>query len=321
MSYNKVIENTLSQLSTLYSKDGNHFKAKAYDRDKDKIVLSKKPINSLNDLKGLKIGKSATKRIVELIETGQVRELIEAKSNPKYIFADVYGIGPKKAKELADKDGVKSIAELREKQKDLLNDVQIKGLKYYEDVLERIPRKEIQLYEKKMKKIFDELNTDGKATMMIVGSYRRGATDSGDIDVIITSTKKKTDIFDRFLDALDEKKLLKDFLSRGKKKSLTVGKIRGKPNRRLDFMYTSMEEFPFAILYFTGSKMFNTLMRARANDMNLTMNEHGLYTYVKRKKGEKIAKKFKDEKDIFKYLGIKYVEPIERNKFENYQLL
>ena len=40
MSYNKVIENTLSQLSTLYSKDGNHFKNK-HDRDKDKIVLSK----------------------------------------------------------------------------------------------------------------------------------------------------------------------------------------------------------------------------------------------------------------------------------------
>ena len=141
-----------------------------------------------------------------------------------------------------------------------------------------------------MKKIFDELNIDGKATMMIVGSYRRGATDSGDIDVIITSTKKKTDIFDRFLDALDEKKLLKDFLSRGKKKSLTVGKIRGKPNRRLDFMYTSMEEFPFAILYFTGSKMFNTLMRARANDMNLTMNEHGyiLMSNVRREKIKEI---------------------------------
>ena len=49
--------------------------------------------------------------------------------------------------------------------------------------------------EELTRKIFDELNTDGKATMMIVGSYRRGATDSGDIDVIITSTKKKTDIF------------------------------------------------------------------------------------------------------------------------------
>ena len=54
-----------------------------------------------------------------MIETGQVRELVEAKSNPKYIF-DVYGIGPKKAKELADKDGVKSIAELRESKKTFL---------------------------------------------------------------------------------------------------------------------------------------------------------------------------------------------------------
>ena len=104
-----------------------------------KIRCFPKTINSLDDLKGLKIGKSATKRIVELIETGQVRELVEAESNQT--FADVYGIGPKKAKELADKDGVKSIAELREKQKDLLNDVQIKGLKYYEDVFERIPRR------------------------------------------------------------------------------------------------------------------------------------------------------------------------------------
>ena len=50
-----------------------------------------------------------------------------------------------------------------------------------------------------------------------------------------------------------------------------------------------MEEFPFAILYFTGSKMFNTLMRARANDMNLTMNEHGyiLMSNVRRRENRK----------------------------------
>ena len=34
-------------------------------------------------------------------------------------------------------------------------------------------------------------------------------------------------------------------------------------------------------------------MRARANDMNLTMNEHGLYTYVKRKKERKSQKNLK----------------------------
>ena len=31
--------------------------------------------------------------------------------------------------------------------------------------------------------------------------------------------------------------------------------------RRLDFMYSSQEEYPFAVLYFTGSKLFNTVMQ------------------------------------------------------------
>ena len=37
-------------------------------------------------------------------------------------------------------------------------------------------------------------------------------------------------------------------------------------------------------------------MRARANDINLTMNEHGLYTYVKRKKERKSQKNLKMKK-------------------------
>lgn len=34
--------------------------------------------------------------------------------------------------------------------------------------------------------------------------------------------------------------------------------------RRLDFLYTPPEEYAFAILYFTGSKDFNTGMRMLA---------------------------------------------------------
>ena len=114
---------------------------------------------------------------------------------------------------------------------------------------------------------------------------------------------------------------MKEFLSRGNKKSLTIGQLKGKPARRLDFMVTSNDEWAFASLYFTGSKLFNTLMRARANDMNLTMNEHGLYKYDKKKKGDMLNKKFKDEEAIFKFLGIKYVTPEERCKFESFELV
>lgn len=320
MSMNKKIVQMLSDMSSYTAKDGNHFKSRAYDREKDKIMLFDKEIKSKDDLKSIKLGKSAKKTILEFIDTGNVAYLEKAKVNPKYHFADVYGIGPKKAEELVSKNNVKSISELRARQNELLNDVQKKGLKYYEDVLKRIPRREIISYEKKMNKIFDGLNSDNKASMTIVGSYRRGAKDSGDIDVIITSIKKDTTIFKDFLDAMGEN-ILKEYLSRGNKKSLTIGKINKKPARRLDFMFTSLEEWPFAILYFTGSKLFNTLMRARANNMNLTMNEHGLYHFKNKKKGDKINVKFKTEKDIFDYLGIQYVEPEKRNEFKNFKLL
>jgi len=82
--------------------------------------------------------------------------------------------------------------------------------------------------------------------------------------------------------------------------------------RRVDFLYTTPEEFPFAILYFTGSKIFNTIMRQHAVNMGLTMNEHGLYKFDKKTKGEKVAHVFKTEKDIFDYLHLKYVAPEQR---------
>ena len=67
-----------------------------------------------------------------------------------------------------------------------MNDVQKKGLKYYEDILKRIPRLEIEHYKTKFGRINDKIPTG--THFEIVGSYRRGADNSGDIDVIITST-------------------------------------------------------------------------------------------------------------------------------------
>ena len=44
-----------------------------------------------------------------------------------------------------------------------------------------------------------------------------------------------------------------------------LGKINISPcYRRIDIMYTKPEEYPFAILYFTGSGDFNVKMREYA---------------------------------------------------------
>jgi NAD-dependent DNA ligase len=53
-------------------------------------------------------------------------------------------------------------------------------------------------------------------------------------------------------------------------------------------------------------------MRHEALQKGLTMNEHGLYKMEDKKKSEKVNVVFKDEKDIFDYLGLDYKTPVER---------
>ena len=85
-------------------------------------------------------------------------------------------------------------------------------------------------------------------------------------------------------------------LSRGASKSLTVAKLPGETKfRRVDFFTQYPKEYPFALLYFTGSKIF-TVMRQRALDMGLTLNEHGLYKLVAGKKGSKVEHEFLQKK-------------------------
>ena len=122
-------------------------------------------------------------------------EVLEnAKNDPMLIFTEIYGIGSKKAEELVKKHKVTTIEELREKQEELLNDKQKIGLKHYEDILKRIPREEIIKYEKELKKIFKKVKNSG-STFQIVGSYRRGNTDSGDIDICISDPDDDVEVF------------------------------------------------------------------------------------------------------------------------------
>ena len=85
-----------------------------------------------------------------------------------------------------------------ENNKDLLNDVQKIGLAYYEDINKKIPRHEIDLYKTKFQECIDNLSSQG-SRFEIVGSYRRGKEESGDIDVIITNTENDSTIFNKFI--------------------------------------------------------------------------------------------------------------------------
>ena len=312
MSYNNDFINILDKLTTHYRIKGAFMKSRAYEKGRDSLILYDKDITSLSQLKDIpNIGKSTIGKLKEWIETGKVDILEKALNDPTIMFSNVYGIGPKKAKELVEKHKLTTIKQLRSKQDELLNDVQKKGLKYYEDILKRIPRDEIKVYEKKMNAIFKKVK--GKnSTLNIVGSYRRGKLDSGDIDIIICDDNDDNVVFKKFLDKMIEEKILIEVLSRGDIKSLGVSKLPNKPARRIDFMFTPRKENAFAILYFTGSKEFNTAMRSQALKMGYSLNEHGLYKMENKKKGAKLNQLFKTEKDVFDFLNIQYTKPEDR---------
>ena len=99
-------------------------------------------------------------------------------------------------------------------------------------------------------------------------------------------------------------------LAYGEKKYNGIGRMgRNGIARRVDIMFTKPSEYPFAILYFTGSGEFNQMMRKLANQQGITINE---YNIEHLDSGKEVDHVFKEEKDIFDYLGMGYVEPWQR---------
>ena len=299
----------LSRLEDLMKMKGEPMRARAYSKAQESIMLILHDITDPTQLVGVPgIGKTIIKKFKEYVDTGTLNLLEKAKTNPVYLFAKIHGIGPKKAKALVETNGITTMDQLEAQKNDVLNAVQLKGLKYFKDIQKRIPRKEIDAYKKIFRKEFKKIK--GKSgTFEIVGSYRRGATTSGDIDLIISNDGKDKKLFHTFIDALVAKGIIVDILSKGRVKSMAVAQLPGKPARRVDFMYAPPKEYSFAILYFTGSKAFNVMMREQARVLGYSMNEHR-FTSLKDKKPVDIT--FPTEKSIFDFLHMAYKQPHER---------
>jgi len=288
-------------------------RAKAYDNARETVETFDGSITDPQQLVGKPgIGKTILEKFTEFTATGSLKILDEEKEalhkkRAMDVFSEIYGVGEKKAAEIVDK-GITTLAQLEAQQGQVLNDKQRIGLKYYRDILERIPRSEIEDYERAFLTSAAPLRN---LRLQIVGSYRRQMPDSGDIDVILTSENPQD--FVAFVDALLKENIIVEVLSRGPSKCLVIAKLPWAQHaRRIDFLYTSPKEYPFAVLYFTGSKGFNTVMRERALVQGLTMNEHGFSKMEGKKKGEPVTDTFTTEKDIFDYLGLEYKEPQER---------
>lgn len=248
------------------------------------------------------IGASVLSEIDEVLKTGTSKRYIKLEDKLKTTkvildeLTSIHGIGMVKAIELHNL-GVRSIVDLESFQNHLTHS-QLLGLKWYEDMQLRIPREEVKMYENLFTLIL-------KPTIwMITGSYRRGETTSGDIDVIV----KDADI-QNIKNTLKKSELLKDIFSIGYRKLIGIVKKDEMLGRQIDIRMFTEKEWAYGILYNTGSDKFNILMRLRALELNMTLNEYGLVHMITGK-----SLPASNEYDIFNHLGLVYLEPYRRSK-------
>lgn len=272
-------------------------------------------IKDVDDVKG--VGVRIKEKIQEIINTGKLHQAEEYgnRDNVRVIndLLKVYGIGPAKARQLVDEHGIVSIEQLNDK-KELLNEKQLIGLKHWEDFELRIPRTEMDKHNAYIKTVIAKI--DKSYVAELTGSYRRKLKDSGDIDVLITHPDDKLDHeanFIRIIDLFKKEGYITDILAQGGKKCLAVCKAkRYKHYRRIDFMFTQKHEFPFALLYFTGSGDFNVEMRNIALQKGYSLSEYGLKCLGGPREGDYVNANFEKEEDVFKFLGLDYVAPDKR---------
>ena len=310
----------------------NRFKAIAFDKASLTIKGLSEDINTyidnntLTEIKG--IGKSIAQDIYIYAETGTmpVLDALQEKVPIGLIkWLDISGLGPKNILKIHQQFGITEIAEL----KVLIEEGELaklpglggksaekiaKSIEWMEKFDERCKIDEATVIAES---IYDSLKgLDGVQNIEIAGSLRRAKETIGDIDILIAADEEVIPVL---FDVFTTHDRVTEVLGKGETKS-SVRTIEG---RQVDLRIVKPEHFAAALMYFTGSKEHNVVMRSRARERGMSLNEYGLYTLDERGETNWEAKQpFETELDIYKQLGLHWVPPElreDRGEFEIFE--
>lgn len=321
------IADILDEIGTLLELKGeNPFKCRAFHNaarvlggvteDLKALVES----GSIRNIKG--IGESIAKVISDLVLTGKSPDHEDLKKGfPPGIFEmmKIQGMGPKKVAFLFKKMKITSIDELEKACKSgKLEKLDGFGKKTEENILLGIEslRKHSSKFlfnvaENAANVVYEVIKSHkGVIRAEIAGSLRRKKETIGDIDIVASAKKK------------DVPAIMKLFTSHPSVERI-IGEGETKSSVQLnvgincDLRVVDDAEFPFALNYFTGSKDHNVRIRSLAREKGWSLNEYGFSVIDS---GEKRGKTKKvvpctDENDIYKAVGLEYVEPELREDF------
>jgi DNA polymerase IV len=272
------------------------------------------------------IGQRLADKIEEIVSTDRLRRLENINLTPEdralQLFLGVYGAGFTQASKWVAK-GYRSLEDLQNKAELTTN--QKIGVERYNDFQQRIRRAEVAQHGEIVRAAVHALDPDME--VMVAGSYRRGAADCGDIDILITKTNGtieyiRTLMMDNVVPELTRRGFLKASLattSRGDGSKWHGASALPDTDlwRRIDLLFVPGDEIGAALIYFTGNDIFNRSVRLLARKKGMRLNQHGLYNDVLRgpnqvKLTDGTLLEGGDEKRIFEILGVPWRPPQHR---------
>ncbi|KAJ7454997.1 DNA polymerase lambda [Mycena galericulata] len=333
---NELVAQKLEELMGLHKAklgEDNHWRGYTYQKVVRAVRNYPKRIKSFDEALSIQhVGKKTALKIMEIIETGNLRR-IGYENTPdvqiRKLFQGIYGVGQATAYQwyaggcrtlddlLAGKGGV------------TLTPAQKIGIQFYDDINDRMPRAEAKALFELIKPI--ALGIDPKLEIHIMGSYRRGKADCGDIDIMITRCpddgKTHAGILHHLLKALHEKKIITEDLALPDdpfdEEAIYRGLCHlpqfGSRRRRIDFLTVPWKSRGAALLYYTGDDIFNRAIRYKANRLGYSLNQKGLFAGVVRDPRQRTVKTntgnviaSETEEEIFRMLDVPFQQPHER---------
>jgi DNA polymerase (family X) len=267
----------------------------------------------LKELPG--VGDNMAAHICEIIETGDysLREKLLKKYPATLLdLLNLQSMGPKKVALLWKKFKVATVEGLEQMARDgKLRDLEGFGEKSEENILKATAmakrssgRFKLDVADREADKLIAYIGQKGDIVEFVTaaGSLRRGKETIGDVDLVVTLRPKRDKQAD--VDEVAEHILkypgIDQTLAHGENKvSIVLGN-----GLQVDVRLLKKDSLGAALLYFTGSKEHNVVLRGRAREMGWTLNEYALTTL---KSGRFVAGK--TEHDLYAKLQLDYIEP------------
>ncbi len=305
----KSITKILEDIAMLLEIKGeNPFKTRAYYNaaktlsgitNLEELIKEKR----LREIKG--IGEALSQKIEEYSNTGSMayyNELTREVPESLLELMEIPNLGPKKIKTLYDELGITNVGELEYacKENRLIHLAGF-GEKTQEKILKGIEFFKRHKGEFLFGDIYPEAEGIKKRLSTVVapewaevcGSIRRRKEIVRDMDILVAAEnhEKITSIFASMPEVAEV------LVTGGTKTS-----VRMKSGIEADLRVVSKEAFPYALMYFTGSKEHNVRLRGIAKRKGWKLNEYGIFD------GDNLVV-CKSEEEIYRSLGLAYIPP------------